>query len=69
MIVYKDIVQKLIKAGYTTTRMRKEKILSECVLTKLRKNEPVGLTIIDKLCQLLSCQPGDLLEYKDKAAK
>lgn len=69
MIVYKDILPKLISAGYTTTRIRKERILSECILTKLRNNEPVGLTIIDKLCRLLSCQPGDLMEYIDEAAK
>lgn len=68
MIVYKDILPKLLQAGYTTTRLRREKILSQSVLSKLRANDPVGLAIIDKLCSMLSCQPGDLMEYKDGTA-
>ena len=30
---------------------------------KLRDNEPITFDVLDKLCVLLDCQPGDLLEY------
>lgn len=66
MIVYKDVLSKLLKAGYTTTRLRREKILSECVLSRIRNNEPISTTTLDKLCQLLDCQPADLMEYVEK---
>ena len=33
------------------------------VVNKLRKNERVNTDTIDRLCALLKCQPGDILEY------
>lgn len=33
------------------------------VMDKLVKNKNVDITTIDKLCKLLDCQPGDILEY------
>lgn len=33
------------------------------VVNKLRKNERVNTDTIDRLCALLNCQPGDILEY------
>ena len=63
-IVYKmDILAALKEAGYNTTRLRKEKILSEGVLQSLRENKYIALQNISKICELLDCQPGDLLEY------
>lgn len=64
MIIYKDIVTKLKEAGYTTTRLRREKILSESTLTKLRNNQPVSTETIDLICKLTDLQPADLMEYR-----
>lgn len=33
------------------------------VMDKLVKNKNVDISTIDKLCKLLGCQPGDILEY------
>lgn len=33
------------------------------VMDKLVKNKNVDISTIDKLCKLLDCQPGDILEY------
>lgn len=33
------------------------------VMDKLVKNKNVDITTINKLCNLLDCQPGDILEY------
>ncbi len=33
------------------------------VMDKLIKNKNVDISTIDKLCKLLDCQPGDILEY------
>ena len=30
---------------------------------RLKKNMPVGSEIVERLCQLLECQPGDIMEY------
>lgn len=63
-IVYKkDILAALKEAGYNTSRLRKEKLLSEGVIQSLRENKYIALQNISKICELLNCQPGDLLEY------
>lgn len=63
-IKYKiDILKALKEAGYNTNRIRKEKLLSEGTLQRLRNDELVNLETIGKICQLLDCQPSDLVEY------
>ena len=63
-IVYKvDILASLKEAGFNTNRLRKEKILSEGVIQSLRENKYISLQNISKICELLECQPGDLIEY------
>lgn len=58
-----DILTELKKNGYNTNRIRTEKLLSESTLQKFRQNEIVSADNIAKLCKLLDCQPGDILEY------
>ena len=58
-----DILAALKDAGYSTYRLRQEKLLGESVLQQLRSGQLVSWANIDRLCALLNCQPGDLLEY------
>lgn len=58
-----DILQALKDKGYNTNRLRKEKLISESVLQKLRHSEPVSWSNIEQLCKLLECQPADIMEY------
>lgn len=58
-----DVVSSLKEKGYYPQRIRKEKILSESTMTKLRQNQPVSWENIETICRLLECQPGDILEY------
>lgn len=60
-----DVLTALKKAGYNTTRLRREKILSEGVIQSLRHDGMISACNIERLCRLLKCQPGDLLEYFD----
>ncbi len=61
-----DVVSALKEAGYTTYRLRNEKLIGEATMTKLRKRELVSWNNIDTICSLLNCQPGDLIEYTSK---
>ncbi|WP_294855277.1 helix-turn-helix transcriptional regulator [uncultured Oscillibacter sp.] len=63
MILYKDVLGKLLAAGYTTYRIRKEKLIPESTMQKLRSGGIVTTDTLDTLCCLLHCQPGDLMEY------
>jgi DNA-binding Xre family transcriptional regulator len=40
--------------------------ISGATMAKLGTNEYVSLEVIDKLCAVLKCQPGDLLEYVEE---
>lgn len=58
-----DILEALKEAGYSAYRLRKEKIFGERVVQQLRQGELVSWATIEKVCTLLDCQPGDLVEY------
>lgn len=58
-----DVLSALKESEYTTYRIRKEKLLSESTVQKLRNSQPVSWENIESLCKMLRCQPGDLLEY------
>ena len=63
-IQYKfDILSKLKEAGYSTYKLRKEKLLGEATIQKLRNGELVSWENISTICELLGCQPGDLIKY------
>ena len=63
-IQYKtDIIAALKEAGYNTSRIRKEKIMGEAMLQKIRGGQMVSWATLETICTLLDCQPGDLLEY------
>lgn len=63
-IKYKvDILARLKEAGYSSFRLRKEKIMGEATIQKLRKGELLSWSNIEVICEILKCQPGDIVEY------
>jgi putative transcriptional regulator len=60
-----DILEALKAKGYSTYRIRKEKLLAESTVQAFRKGELVSLDNIARICELLGCQPGDILEYAE----
>lgn len=64
MLIYKiDVLEALKEAGYTTTRLRKEKLLGENAIQYIREGKPVGAKALDKICELLDMQPGNIVKY------
>ena len=63
-IKYDKLLRLLEEKGYTSYRIRKEKILGQATLTAI-KNGTGGLDhrYLSKLCEVLNCQPGDIMEY------
>lgn len=60
MIVYTKLWLLLEKRGMKRTDLKE--IMSSATLAKLGKNEPVSSNIIEKICDFLKCQPGDIME-------
>lgn len=63
-IIYKDIMGKLKAIGLPTTKLREARILSESTLSRIRRNENISIDNLAIICNLLHCQPNDILEIK-----
>ena len=58
-----NVLQALKGKGYSTYRIKNDKLLSQSTLQKLREGKPVSWENIETFCRLLEIQPGELLEY------
>ena len=57
-------MDKLKEKGYSSTRLRKEKLLGESYMSQLRRGDMVSWAALDTICTLLECQPGDLILHE-----
>ena len=58
-----DVLEELKKKGYSSTKIRNDKLIGQSYLQQLRHNELVSWKTLDTICGLLDCQLGDLIEY------
>ena len=64
MLRYKiDVLEELKNKGYSSYKLRKEKLMGEAQIQKIRDNELVSKETLNTICKLLNCQSGDILEY------
>ena len=72
MIVYDKLFDLLKEKGISTYRIRKESIISQAALYKMknvvkltREGKPchIDTRTIDRICEILDCQPADIMEY------
>lgn len=61
-INYRKLFELLEQKHMKKYHLRQQGIHA-AVMDKLVKNKNVDISTIDKLCKLLDCQPGDILEY------
>ena len=58
-----DVLDMLKKEGYTQTRLRKEKLIGQDAIQKMRKGDMIGINVLATVCELLNMQPGNIIEY------
>ena len=58
-----NVLDSLKEKGYTSYTLRKEKLLGESTIQKLRGGWPVAWETLEVLCKLLDCNIGDIVEY------
>ena len=62
MITYNGLLEKMAVRG-VKHRLRQAKV-SPSILTKIEKGTGgLDARTLDKICAVLDCQPGDLMEY------
>ena len=58
-----DVLAALKEKGITTYQIRKEKLLSESTVQKLRAGIGVSWENLETLCRLFDSQPYDIIEF------
>ncbi len=58
-----NVLAELKKVGYTSYKLRQEKLLGESVIQKLRNGKLPSWNELNTICRLLNKQVGDLVEY------
>ena len=58
-----DVLAALKEKGYNTNKIRTEGLLSQSTLQKFRNKQGVSWENLEKVCDLLECQPADLIEW------
>ena len=63
-ISYKKLFDLLEQNGWTTYKIRKEKLIGQgSAWKKIHENGHIDTRTIEALCKYLNCQPGDIMEY------
>ena len=57
-----DILKELSNRGYTSTKLRKDKIISEGTMQHIRNGKGITTETINTICLILRCQPSDIIE-------
>lgn len=62
MIKYYKLFDTLNRRGMKKTDLLR--YISSPTLAKLGKGEYVNTSVVDKICSVLQCQPGDIMEWE-----
>jgi DNA-binding Xre family transcriptional regulator len=62
-ISYNGLWKRLIDKNMNKTQLRLATGISTSTLEKLAKQEPVTLEILEKICDVLDCNIGDVVEF------
>lgn len=65
MITYQPLHNKLKKKKMTLHELMIETGIAPNTMTRIRKNKPVSLEILEKFCHTLKCDFKDVIQYKE----
>ena len=62
-ISYNKLWKLLVDKKMSKADLRKAADIAPNTMTKLRRDEAVNLAILGRVCQVLDCDFGDIMEY------
>ena len=62
-VSYNRLWKLLVDKKMSKADLRKASGVSPNTMTKLRRDEPVMLNVLDKICDTLGCNYGDVMDY------
>lgn len=63
MVSYKPLFRLLVDREMSKAELMRLAKISPNTMTKIRKNEEVSMTILNKICVALGVSYGDIVEY------
>lgn len=67
---YNKMWKLLIDKRMSQADLRKASGLAPNTMTKLRRDEPVSLLVLERVCDILNCDYGDIIEHiKENASE
>ncbi|MFZ7121688.1 MAG: helix-turn-helix domain-containing protein [Eubacteriaceae bacterium] len=63
-ICYKKLWKLIIDKDITKAQLRKKSGIAASTFSKMNKNEYVSLEIIERICNVLDCEIGDIIEIE-----
>lgn len=62
-VSYNKLWKLLVDKKMSRADLRKASGVSPNTMTRLRRDEPVMLNVLDKICDTLGCNFGDVMDY------
>lgn len=62
-ISYNKMWKLLVDKKMSKADLRKKAVISPNTMTKLRRDQAVNLLVIEKICDVLDCDFGDVMTY------
>ena len=62
-VSYKKLWKLLIDRNITPAELRRQTELSGCTMSKLKKDEPVTVSVLLKVASVLNCNIEDICEF------
>lgn len=62
-ISYSKLLKIFDERGINTYTIKKEGIIGQASWKKIHEGGHIDTRTIEKLCEYLKCQPGDIIEY------
>ena len=62
-IIYNKMLKRLDEKGITSYTVKRDGIIGQATFRKIKEGGDIDTRTIAKMCEVLECQPGDLLEY------
>jgi len=62
-VSYNRLWKLLVDKKMSKADLRKTAGLAPNTMTKLRRDEPVAMTVLDKICETLNTDYGDIMQY------
>lgn len=65
-IKYNKLIALMKESGITSYTVKRDKIIGQATYKKIMEGGDIDTRTIAKLCEVLNCQPGDILEYEQE---